>query len=370
MMEAFVWQEAEKKFPWPPSEHHVPSLLQAIAVSDHEKQQPLGYFSLPQEIRDQIMDYVLVPGEILLTGPKPINRHHRPSALRAVHRMVETVSRRHHRDSTSVRVRQPPGFQLLATCKQACAEGLTVFYSRNIFYLPAGPVENTHRTLAALAPLHQSLIKKVGIEMSGRDLTPSVIEEIYTEMRRGHGSAIWARRSVAQAARWGDVTQRRLKAIWSEKLVFVLSQIGPGESFSLFRTVHFSHWQNEADGEDEEDPTEAEMEADALFYEEALRAEFSCRVTGRLFWNQEIRQGLWWAGELVRWGIFLMVRDEGWKAVRALARKDVSGGFGDMGAPTSLTTADPDVARRSVMGWATDDLNVPKDIMMIPVRRE
>lgn len=55
-----------------PTIYHVTGVVQLIAVSDYMRQQPVGYFSLPAEIRKMIMELVLVFGDILFDRPKPI----------------------------------------------------------------------------------------------------------------------------------------------------------------------------------------------------------------------------------------------------------------------------------------------------------
>lgn len=75
--------------------HHAPSLLQVIAVSGYRKQQPVGYFSLPAEIRNMIMELVLVPGEVLLNASNAIEPDHKPTLLQGtLHRMMKRVFKR------------------------------------------------------------------------------------------------------------------------------------------------------------------------------------------------------------------------------------------------------------------------------------
>ena len=53
-------------------------------------------------------------------------------------RLVQMVRRYSDKDLIWSRVSQPADFQVLSTCKQACGEGLTAFYSCNVFYLLLG----------------------------------------------------------------------------------------------------------------------------------------------------------------------------------------------------------------------------------------
>lgn len=77
------------------------------------------YFSLPGEVRNQIMNHVLshVEGEVCI-----------PTAI------PSQVSKRL---KASLRENSSPGIQLLATCKQALMEGAAIFYPTNKFRSPA-----------------------------------------------------------------------------------------------------------------------------------------------------------------------------------------------------------------------------------------
>ncbi|KAK3172797.1 hypothetical protein OEA41_006122 [Lepraria neglecta] len=75
------------------------------------------------------------------------------------------------------RMRQP-GFQLLATCKQAYEEGHRLFYDDNVFHLPRGPVSNTREWLNKIRLEHRDMIRTVCVTMSLADLTPLTISHI------------------------------------------------------------------------------------------------------------------------------------------------------------------------------------------------
>ena len=76
----------------------------------------LSYFSLPGEVRNKIMDLVLVHGDV--HPYRPISK-------------VDT-----HEPDSAANVISQPGIQLIATCKQAYKEGHVLFYSSNTFHLP------------------------------------------------------------------------------------------------------------------------------------------------------------------------------------------------------------------------------------------
>ena len=100
----------------------------------------MGYFALPLELRNQIMDLVLEPGHIHLPTPDAADRQ------------------------------SYPGFQLLATSSQAYSEGHVQFYSNNIFHLPPGPLCHTKQILKHYQPKHLDLIRRVTVRCSLCDL--------------------------------------------------------------------------------------------------------------------------------------------------------------------------------------------------------
>ncbi|CAF9943775.1 MAG: hypothetical protein ALECFALPRED_001233 [Alectoria fallacina] len=284
-----------------PNHKHVPRLLPVIAVSDYERQQPVGYFSLPLEIRNMIMELVLVPGQVFVGDYNHIKRDHKSSVLQGtLYRMIKTDSKHSGRDSKSTRVRHPPGFQLLATCKQACAEGHAVFYTSNVFFMAPGPLENTHRCLKALKPQLRAMIRKVGITMSLIDLTPSVFEQVHHEMRVRYGNNIVVRPSLVQGTRWSELVEKQLRDIWKEKLDYILTHF---RNVKLLRIV-VPEDSRESQAEDLAEPS-------ALFEE----------MGDTIYEGPKIRNALWRATKCVREDVEDMVSNDGWKALKGMVKK-------------------------------------------------
>lgn len=125
------------------------------------------------------MKLLLVPGEVFLVPPTPTKRHVCPILREILNRLLKKLSKRTENEVHFTHDPQLPGLQLMATCKQACVEGYAVFYSSNVFFLPAGPLRDTHRVLATLQPQHLAMISSFGVKMSLRDLTPALLEEIH-----------------------------------------------------------------------------------------------------------------------------------------------------------------------------------------------
>lgn len=100
----------------------------------------IGYFDLPGEVRNQIMDLVLKPGDI------------------------------HFSRSSTQDTQAPPGIQLLASNRQAYTEGCGIFYSENTFHIPPGPIICTERAFDPYQPQHLALIRRVTLHVGLHDL--------------------------------------------------------------------------------------------------------------------------------------------------------------------------------------------------------
>ncbi len=130
----------------------------------------LSYFSLPGEVRNKIMDLVLVHGDIHPYKPVPkvpvkVSTPEPDSAAN-----VYTLKP----DSAAI-VKPQPGIQLIATCKQAYDEGHVLFYSSNVFHLPPTMTFEWSNRLQAK---HKAMIKRISITFGLEELTPAMVDEI------------------------------------------------------------------------------------------------------------------------------------------------------------------------------------------------
>ena len=115
----------------------------------------LSYFSLPGEVRNKIMGYVLVGGQLNPYDPGL---------------GTPTGSQ-----DTAARVDFRLGVQLIATCKQAYIEGHGLFYSNNTFHLPP---QTPFLWPERLQAKHRALIKRISITIGLRELTPSMLNRV------------------------------------------------------------------------------------------------------------------------------------------------------------------------------------------------
>lgn len=130
----------------------------------------LSYFSLPGEVRNKIMGYVLVGGT--LTPCKSVSE-------------APTRSQ-----DTAARVDLRLGVQFIATCKQAYVEGHGLFYSTNTFHLPPKiPFLWPERLQAK----HKAMIERIRITIGLAELTPSMLNQVQSNMVGHTGySSVWA----------------------------------------------------------------------------------------------------------------------------------------------------------------------------------
>lgn len=169
--------------------------------------QALGYLSLPPEIRNQIMGYVLMPGDVhpcvtpfqyeedrtleakrvLKSGTVTVMGSRLglmyKAPLSSTYAVLSRLFAPLTQDlgplkKTKPRQANQPGFQLLASCKQVYNEGHFIFYSTNTFHMPRGQLQDTLILYNTLCPEHKACMKRVQITLGIADLTPSVLEEI------------------------------------------------------------------------------------------------------------------------------------------------------------------------------------------------
>lgn len=195
----------------------------------------LSYFSLPGEIRNKIMNYVLVPGDVYPYRPVP-----------------ETTST--DKPETTLNVASRPGVNLLATCKQAYQEGHAMFYSFNTFHLPpTGTFSWSDRLLAK----HKALIKRISITIGLVELTPAMLTEVENRIpaRRGDkdgfqwaaavGDVLMASRcsKVQYIAHWDSLEEFELRSFGRTYLLQHRELVAVWKG-SIFQLYWFPCWKD------------------------------------------------------------------------------------------------------------------------------
>lgn len=128
----------------------------------------MSYLALSGELRNQIISYVLQPGDIYI----------RPTST---HSPNEPPNDDH--DANNV---PQPGVQMLASSKAAYLEGYQLFHSSNIFHLPSGSFQDTFRWAEALQPKHKGLVKRIGLTCCASDLTPAMTQAFSEFVKHEH----------------------------------------------------------------------------------------------------------------------------------------------------------------------------------------
>jgi len=241
------------------------------------RQKGFDYLSLPPELRNQVMEYALVPGNVYpkkpsrrptrgfreslwrnLGGPK-FTKLIRPTTHPAVaipfplaflinvFTVIEYFRRRSKGKLRlwfvlweffaffillySDRARPAcwevnqlidaghyklPGYQLLAACEQTQEEGERLFYEKNTFHLPPGQLKHTLDWLYELQPWHEIMIKSVCITLSSADLTPSILTKIDKVRKEEMSEPGFSEERFLRR-----IIYDFLNEIWAEKLRFL-----------------------------------------------------------------------------------------------------------------------------------------------------
>ena len=135
-----------------------------LATMPQNTTKTINFFLFPPEIRNMIMSYVLVPGEVEVR--KPSTKPRIPVGQTESRAPVAACSYR------------SKGFQMLATCRQAYAEGVKRYYSENVFYLPPGHYQHSLHFLQTIQRRHRVLIRHLAVRLSLNDISQTMIDLI------------------------------------------------------------------------------------------------------------------------------------------------------------------------------------------------
>ena len=224
------------------------------------------YFALPAEIRNQIMEYVLRPGDVYIRSAKRTSHAQQPenppsSRLKRILSAMATLCRQlscqpqrlvpsdvHLKEQFTV---QQPGFNLLATCRQAYNDGHYMFYTMNTFHWPPVPSNDPNDWYTNLRPEHRKLIKTICIDLDLVDLMYGCMDIVEDFARRRYGGRpddydgnAWSLEAMAQleVRMWGQMfymywcaRPQELSGFVGLEKVIVQSSIGRCVLSSQFR---------------------------------------------------------------------------------------------------------------------------------------
>ncbi|MCJ1459699.1 hypothetical protein MMC28_010078 [Mycoblastus sanguinarius] len=209
----------------------------------HEANSTFPFFALPPELRYQIIQHVLVPGDIHLEvytrrwgflQPDFQKFHLRLSETLSVTPSEKLSQWAHHIDRTRMTFpdsrfliidgspKTPqPGFQLMAACKEIYEEGHAMFYSKNTFHLAPGPIVVTSNYFANLQSKHRDLIKSITITFSVADLTPEGFQRVEDEIshrKEWFGENVQSMSKDQQVNVWTQCSITTLRVLWQQKI--------------------------------------------------------------------------------------------------------------------------------------------------------
>lgn len=173
-----------------------------------QRQVKFDYFSLPGEIRNEIMRHVVVPGEVHIRTTK---EHGVKAKIQRLCDAMLGFPRGHQKIPTLPSL---PGFQMLATCKLVYGQYHEMFYSSNTFFLPPGPLDETLKHFSDnLQTEHVYMISRIGVTLGLQDLTPTVFKQVQDIMSHNLGLP-----TNQMGRAWGTAVEVHLSDMWKQKV--------------------------------------------------------------------------------------------------------------------------------------------------------
>ena len=195
------------------------------------------YLSLPGEIRNQIMQYVLLPGDIYPQSSMPIEPGRISQSSTSLWLACSDLlgwpagplkndSELAPEEKREMRDNKLPSIPFLVASKQMFEEGERFFYECNTFHLPRGSVEAMRTWINQLSPRHKAMIKSVCLTLTLADVTAPVLSA-FNEWRRDAGMDGAIRVHLIA----DDVLEYLRKYVWRQKLDLLAE-------FETLETVH------------------------------------------------------------------------------------------------------------------------------------
>lgn len=276
--------------------------LTSIAPIHRRPERP-SYLSLPAHIRNKIISYVLLPGDIRICAAK---KHGVKAKVQHIWNVVLQRFPNGGGDRNFPKPRSLPGFQVLATCKSIYGLYHQRFYALNTFFLPPGPLDETLKHFFKnLQPEHVNMISRVGIRLSLEDLTPAGFKDVEGFMSRVRRcSPLSGGRRVGRE--WADTVHLHLLHIWYEKLAFLRKTRG----LKMAKVVAVAAAEAERDGK------EVMFEIDGLDLERALEVTDGSYDEIQ-FQAGEVSALVRGAGSVVKREVEERVDKDGWRVLKA-----------------------------------------------------
>ena len=174
-------------------------------IQDNSGNSSSCYLRLPGEIRNKIMQFLVIPGDIFPAAYR-LPEHHDICADEPAE-LVRQSPRRSY---------EHPEVQILTVNRQLCTEACTLLYGTNNFHIPTGPIEESTVFLSFLRPSHRVQIRHITLRFSIADLTPYVLAQV--------DKGAWSTADGIPSTPSDQITEvlESLWGVWSAKLAWLL----------------------------------------------------------------------------------------------------------------------------------------------------
>ncbi|KAG7002402.1 hypothetical protein G7Y79_00027g060940 [Physcia stellaris] len=193
--------------------------LMSTSIDVDDAKDQIGFFSLPPELRNKIMDLVLVPGDVYL-------------------RLPPFTSRKLSMENPSTRSQFRIGAQLLATNRQAYNEGRVKYYSMNRFHLPSLSLSDCQYILNRYQTKNLEMVRHVTLDCY---LTQFLNEDMVKDIEE----SLIPKKLMEENGRldydqhyWYPAILRRLFRVWGAKLHLIRRYFPHLESLIISQEVH------------------------------------------------------------------------------------------------------------------------------------
>lgn len=170
-----------------------------------------------------ILKKILEPGEVHVRPQPDVDRVARQRVLFYLfdNQTKCPISANHFVSGKQPGPSSLPGFQILASCKQAYQEGVHEFYTKNTFYLPPGPVKHSIYHFDCLSPKNRQKIKKIAVWFGVEDLVPITTPQPEEVLGcKDQWSTAWETGKAGED-RLGEYFEEKLVEIWIQKLTWI-----------------------------------------------------------------------------------------------------------------------------------------------------